>query len=392
MTPRSLALLVAVAAALGLAPTARAAMPYEVPVIIELTGGGSFSGKGVAAQLEALQDNVNKAGGIAGRPLHFSFHDDQSSPQVAVQLAGAIVAKRPAIVLSSVLVAMCNAVAPLMKGGPVLYCLSPAFHPAAGSHTFSANTATDYQFLALMRYFRLKGWTKIAVLNGTDATGQNADKAVVHALANPENAGMKLVEHEHFALTDVSVAAQMARINSSGAQTMIAWTTGAAAATVFKGMIQAALDIPIATSAGNETFAQMEQYAEFLPKRLIIPSALYPEHRGLLSLDPRVEQAQADMVATLQAHGLRPDVATGDAWDPGLILVAALRKLGPGATPAQIGDFIAHLTDFPGVNGLYDFKKYPDRGLGPESATLVTYDPKAKNWMWLSQPGGTPLH
>ena len=44
-----------------------------------------------------------------------------------------------------------------------------------------------------------------------------------------------------------------------------------------------------------------------------------------------------------------------------------------------------------GVDGIYDFKKYPERGLGPDASTVTTYDPKTKAWVWLSKPGGEPL-
>jgi len=79
------------------------------------------------------------------------------------------------------------------------------------------------------------------------------------------------------------------------------------------------------------------------------------------------------------------------AWDAGLIVVEGLRKLGPNATSAQLRDFIAHLTNFAGVDGVYDFVKYPERGLGPDGSTVTTYDPATKSWKWLSKPGGEPL-
>jgi branched-chain amino acid transport system substrate-binding protein len=53
--------------------------------------------------------------------------------------------------------------------------------------------------------------------------------------------------------------------------------------------------------------------------------------------------------------------------------------------------YIEGLTGFAGVDGSYDFKKYPQRGLGPESSTVTTYDAKSDSWVWLSQPGGEPL-
>jgi len=369
----------------------RAAEPYDVHVILPMTGGGSFVGKGQQDSLQALEASVNKAGGIQGRPLHLVFHDDQTSPQIAVQLATSLIAQKPAVILGSSLVAMCNAMAPLMKSGPVMYCLSPGFHPAAGGYAFSASSSSYDQIAALIRYYRLKGWTEIAALSGTDATGQDADKAIGQILAMPENSGVKLVEHQHFNPTDVSVAAQLERVKASGAKAVIAWSTGAPVATVFKGAIQAALDLPIAPSSGNQTFAQMAQYADFLPKQFLVPSALYPEHEGVLQLDPRIEKVQHEMYAILAERGLKADNMVATSWDAGLIVVEALRKLGPDATAEQLRQYIADLADFAGVDGIYDFKAYPERGLGPSSSAIVGYDAAGKRWVWLSKPGGEPL-
>ncbi len=374
-----------------LSPSAQAAEPYDIHVILPLTGGGSFVGKGQQDSLSALEALVNKEGGIAGRPLRFVYHDDQTSPQVAVQLANDILADRPAVMLGSSLVAMCAAIAPLMKNGPVDYCLSPGFHPSAGSYIFSASSSSIDQVAAVIRYYRLKGWTRLAVMNTTDASGQDGDRAIDEVLARPENRDMHKVEQQHFNPTDLSVAAQIERIKASGAQALITWATGAPVATAFKGAIQAGLDIPITPTSGNQTFAQMTQWAEFLPKHLLLPSALFPEHDGVLTLDPRVEKAQHEMYAVLKERNLKADNMEATSWDAGLIVVAALRQLGPKATAEQIRGYIANLTDFAGIDGTYDFKKYPERGLGPDDAIVVSYDPQGKRWVWLTKPGGAPL-
>jgi branched-chain amino acid transport system substrate-binding protein len=380
----------ALATAVGVAP-ARAADPYDLHVVLPLTGGGSFIGSETKANFEALEALVNQDGGIQGRPVRFVFSDDQSSPQRAVQLTSEILEAKPPVVIGSAIVGMCNAMAPLMAKGPVQYCLSPSFKAPAGGYGFSAAPASDDQVAALIRYFRLKGWTKLAVLNSIDATGQNADASIERALAVPENKEVKKVEHQHFNPTDVSVAAQMERIKAAGADSLIAWTTGAQVATVFKAMIQAAVDIPIGTSSGNQIFAQLDQYIAFLPKHLYIGSAIHPEHEGVLQLDPRVEAVQHRMYAALAAHNLRADIATAASWDAGLIVVDALRKLGVAATADQIRQHIIGLTDFAGIDGIYNFNEHPDRGIGPESSTVVTYDPEKKRWVWLSKPGGVPL-
>ena len=105
--------------------------------------------------------------------------------------------------------------------------------------------------------------------------------AVALGLMKPENATITLVEQQHFNPSDISVAAQIERIKASGAQAMIAWTTGVPVATVFKGMIQAGLDIPVGISSGNQVFPQMEQFAAFLPKQALIGSAPKASSPGL---------------------------------------------------------------------------------------------------------------
>jgi branched-chain amino acid transport system substrate-binding protein len=386
---RRMILAMTLLAGCGLAP-AQAAEPVAIDVILPLSGGGSFIGLAYQENLRALQEEVNRTGGITGRPVQFVFHDDETNPQQDVVLANQILASHPPVIIGSAIVALCNAMAPLMARGPVLYCLSPSITPPADGYIFSADPASTAQVMALVRYFREKGWTRLAVLNSTDATGQVADKDIQKTLALAENQSVQVVASEHFNPGDLSVQAQIEKIRTSGAQAMLTWTTGASIANVFKAMIQAGLDLPVGTSAGNQTIGQMEQYVSFMPPHLLIASCLFPEHGPDLKLDPRVEQAQADMFRVFAERKMRPDV-TSAGWDVGLIVVDALRKLGPNASAGAVRDAIAGMTDFAGINGLYDFRKYPGRGLGPENMVVVSYNPPTKGWTWLSRPGGEPL-
>jgi branched-chain amino acid transport system substrate-binding protein len=376
----------------SLSSAALAAGTYDINVVLPLTGSAAFVGQGERDSLLALQDQINASGGIADDKLNFIFHDDQTQPQLAVQLTTQIVGSQPAVVMGSSLVAMCLAMAPLVESGPLQYCLSPGIHPKAGSYVLSTSSSSTDQIAAVVRYYRMMGWTKIATLMTTDASGQDGDRSVAEVLQLPENKGkIDLLIQEHFTPSDVSVAAQMARIKGSGAQAIIAWTTGAPAATVFRSMAQQGVDLPVAPTSGNQTFAAMKQWQAFLPKQLILASALYPQHPPGVKLDPAVESAQQLMNASLAKRGLKADNMVATTWDAGLIVASGLRKLGSGATAAQLRQYIDGLTDFAGVDGTYNFSKYPQRGLGPESSTVTTYDAKTDSWVWLSQPGGAPL-
>jgi branched-chain amino acid transport system substrate-binding protein len=379
-----------VVAALGSGPV-RAAEPYKINVIIPLTGGGSFLGSGTKATLEALKGVVNKEGGINGQPVDFLYQDDQSSPQTAVQLTSAVVGEKPAVLIGSSLVAMCNAMAPLLHDGPFDYCLSPGAHPAPGSFQFSSSVDTHSLIEALVRYFRSQGYTRIAFMTSTDASGQDAERGFDEILKLPENADVQVVERQRFNPTDVSVSAQIERIKSANPQAFIAWTTGAPVATVFKAVLQAGLDVPLGTTNGNQQHPQMVQYKDFLPKQLFFPTSLFPRHEGLYKLDPRVEAEQQKFYAALEAANVKPDNQAELTWDPANMIIGALRKLGTKATAQQVHDYIAGQTDLAGINGLYNFKEVPQRGVTVKNAVVTRWDAAAQNWIPVSLPSGAPL-
>ena len=368
-----------------------AADNYEINVILPQTGGASFLGKAEQHALELVQKSVNAGGGIQGRPVQFNFFDDQSSPQTAVQMANQVLATHPAVMIGSSIVAMCNAMAPLMQNGPVMYCMSPGIHPANGSYVFTSSVSTHDLENALIRYFRLKGWTRIALITSTDASGQDAERGIDDILKLPENKDMKLVERVHFNPTDVSVSAQIERVKAAQPQAFIAWSTGAPAATIFKGIVQAGLNVPVATTDGNMTYTQMKQYAAFMPKDLYFPVGLWALQNPSVKVPPEVKKAQDEFYAAYRAENAAPDEAANLAWGPAMLLIDALRKLPPNASAVQVRDYLARLKNHAGINGMFDFNSVSQRGLGVQNAIVTRWDAAKQRWETMSQPTGIPL-
>ena len=190
--------------------------------------------------------------------------------------------------------------------------------------------------------------------------------------------------------SDVSASSQIQRIKGANPQALIAWSTGSAIGTVFKAIGEAALNVPVATTDGNMTYAQMAQYASFLPKELYIPS---PE--WLPNAPKDAPQAQVDaknaFYSAFSGSSEKPDAASSFAWDPAMLVVTALRKLGPSATAQQLRDYLSNIQGVAGVNGIYDFKKTPQRGVNDSSVYVTRWDPSQKTWIVVSQSRGVPL-
>ena len=380
---------VALAALLVAAPV-RAAEPYEINVILPLTGPAAFLGKGEETSLQLAEKAMNASGGIHGQPVKFVIQDDGTSPQTGVQLANEVIAKKPAVLLGSSLVAICRAMGPLMADGPVNYCFSPGVHPEAGSYVFTASVSTLDLAHSLLRYYRLRGWKKLALMFSSDATGQDAENGIKSVLANADFKDVQVVDTEHFNTTDLSVTAQIAHIKASGAQAMVAWTTGSPIATIFRGIQQEGLDIPVATTDGNMTYAQMTQYKDFLPKQLYIPAAQWVVSDPDL-LAPALRKPHEVFYKSFEAAGVKPDIASELAWDAGWIVVDSLRQLGPNATAKQLRDHMTKLRGFAGVNGVYDFTKTPQRGLDVGDSVVTRWSPEKATWEVVSKPAGVPL-
>lgn len=388
MSVRVLLAALLVAAFAGAPRSGSAADPFEIDAIVDQSGSAAFTGHDSIQSLGAIEGIVNQSGGINGRPIKIVIHDDQTDPKVAVQLMNAIIAQHRAVVLGPSIAATCAAVQPLIKDNIVAYCLSPAVHPQPGEYLFSTSTESTVQFAAIANYFAKRGYAKVATITATDTTGQDGDRSMDAAVSKMR--GLELVDREHFAIGDISVAAQISRIKSSGAQAMVAWSTGSALGTILHAMADVGLNIPILTTGGNMSYAQLKQYAGITPKDLLFTSllALTPE----LVTDRATKTAIATFDRTLAAEGVTvPGFTNQTAWDPAFIVISAFRKLGTNATPTQLRDYIAGLHGFTGVNGPYDFTAHPQRGLGGEAVVIARWDAAREKFEAVSKGGGDPL-
>jgi branched-chain amino acid transport system substrate-binding protein len=359
--------------------------PFEINVISPATGSGAFLGKSYKETFSALEIAINRSGGIRGKRVAFVLNDSQTSPQTGLQIANGLIAKHVVAFIDGGPSTVCGATIPVVVNtGPVDYCLSPVIHPPSGSYVFSAGLSSVDQARLAVRYFRERGWTKIAMLSSTDTTGEDLERQTDLALKASENGAVAIVSRDHFTGADLSVAAQVARIKASEAQAVIVWTTGTPFGTVVRSLADAGVALPVLTTNSNMTYAQMSAYAPQMPAQLYFPAllALTPEATGKGPL----HDAQAAYLAAFKAVGVRPDEGHILAWDPTMILVSALRKLGTAASATQIRDYILHLHGWVGVDGVYDFSSGNQRGVADNAAAIARWDAKKKAWVRVSRP------
>jgi branched-chain amino acid transport system substrate-binding protein len=282
---------------------------------------------------------------------------------------------------------MCKAIQPTFASGTVNYCLSPVITPEPDGTVFSASVSGRDFVRASIRYFRLRGWKRIASLNTTDASGSIADGDIAAALKDPENRDVSLVAAEHFNPGDTSVTAQVAKIKSAGPQAIIVWTPGTPFGTALHGLQDVGLDVPVMTSSANMVVGQLKSYASIVPKDLFFQGVPFIEGVPQTKPSPAL-QAFSSAIA---AAGMQQDFQSGIAWDPAMIVVDALRKLGPGATASQLHAYLENLHGYVGISGTYDFRGGNQRGLTIDDVVITRWDQANAKVTTVAMHGGVPL-
>ncbi len=364
--------------------------PYVIHAIISQTGAASFLGSREAKSLQALVALTNKQGGIDGHPLQVDIQDNQSTPQTAVSYATPLVSANVPLIFNGSVVAVDASVDALAtSSGPFIYDLSPGTHPKAGSMVFSAGISTKFDAQSYLTFLKAKGLTNIAAITSTDGSGVDGFKQLQATLAKPEFSSFKLLTHQTFDPTAVSVSAQLSVIKAAKPQALIIWTTGTPLGTVLNGMSSLGMqNIPTVTTDGNAAYAELTHFGSILPKTLYFPT-------GSLYLPP-ADIANAAVKAKVQAFdtavaaaGGHPGDAWGLSWDPAQLVIGALQKLGIKATAPQILNYMQNLHNVAGVFGVYNTSTSDHRGLSTQDVYMTVWN--GSSFTPVSGPGGTPL-
>ena len=361
--------------------------PYEMHVVLSLTGPGTLLGTAEQLSMKALEGAVNEQGGIRGQPIRFSFYDDQTNPVIALQLATAIVEKKVPVIFGSSLSASCRAMAPLTKSGPLLYCFSSGVEPEKDSYLYTIIMSAYDVIATTMRFFRSRGWRRVALITTTDASGQGNDQDFQKVFHTAEFSDLTLVASEHVGSADLSAAAQISRIAAAAPDAIAIWAPGTAFGTILRSMKDAGMDLPTASTQAKMSNAQLHQYDAMLPTALYFPTEPFMGH---VAATPQARKAQKFFFDAVKKNGLVADALMSGSWDPAMIVVDALRSLGTNMTASQLRTYIDGLHDYGGICGVYDFRGANHRGLGQKDVIIMRWERLKNAWTTVSSP--RPAH
>jgi branched-chain amino acid transport system substrate-binding protein len=385
----AIALLVSFASLSAASRTSAASEPYMLYAIASLTGQGAYQGKVTSAAYKMYANLINKSGGINGQPIQVEVLDDESSAKIAVELANQIIAKHVAVILGPTIQATCNAVGALAVAGPVVFCQSPGLSPPKDSFIFSSGVAITHTVPIAVRFTRLNGTKRLALLIANDATGARTEQLLNETLALRENRSIEVVAREHFENSALGVPAQLSHIQSAKPDFIYVSASGTPFQTLLRGMRDLGLKTPVITSIAN-------MHEEFLmPFIGGLPDGVYfngPIYWGMDAQNAGpMKTALGEYTQAHKEAGTPVTAEDAYGWDSGKLVIDALRKLGPATTADQLRRYLLGLHGFYGIYGQYDFRRGDQHGLTEDSSIIIKFNPDRRTFDVASGPGGALL-
>ncbi len=347
-TVRTLALAAAMACT---AWGALAVEPIRIGSVLSVTGPAAFLGDPELKTLQLYVEEINKKGGVLGRPLELVHYDDGSDAAKANSFGKRLIEDdKVDLLIGGTTTGSTMSMVPLVeKAGIPFISLAGAVVVIEPIKKWVFKTPHTDRMAAekVFEDMKKRGISKIALLSETSGFGASGKKETEGAAAR---FGITLVANETFGPKDTDVGPQLTKIkNTPEVQAVFVFGLGQGPAIVTKNYQQLGITLPHYQSHGvaSDDYLKIAgSAAEGV--RLPSPAQLIPEK--LAANDPQ----KAVVVAYEKAYKERykQDVSTfgGYAYDALMLAVDAIKRSG-GTDKAKVRDAIESTKGYVGSSG-----------------------------------------
>ena len=338
----------ALAALISVSGPSRAGDAYVVGVTAALTGPPASTYAPAVEALRIYLDRVNAAGGVNGKKIKLVIEDDSAQPsRAAANVKQLLIEDSPVLMLDAslsstyapVIAETENAGVPLMFASSV--CPKDVYPPAKAGEFCTTAFATNYDSRAALSF--IKETAKQPVKIGLVAMAIPVSRGEIDfADKQAPGFGMTAVAKEDIPPPTADYTPYATKINEAGANWVWAWAPWVTQVRTFEALRR------LGWSGEYVTWAHLQAENEL---RRIKDPKLY-----VIGADALFEDGlpiQKEIAAAAMAAGSKyPADEMTEGWIAGMVVEAALKGAGPGATPAKVQVSMQNLkVDLKGLRG-----------------------------------------
>jgi branched-chain amino acid transport system substrate-binding protein len=330
----------------------RAAEPLKIGMVAPVTGPQAESGRYEIQGAQLAVEEINKAGGLLGRPIELVIEDDQTTNPGVVLAFSKLAGDKdiPAFIgpfLSTQIHAMAPDIQrlgkPVMIGGTdpqLTHMGNPWLFRCRPNDIYSARVIADYGVNTL-------GKKKWAIVHSTDAFGANGMKNLVEVL---KRAGVEPVLIQGYTNNSQDFTPVAFAVKQSGADVMSTYMTFSPDQAIFARQLRQ-LDVNIAW-VGSPTTVQTTAL------KLAGP-ALYGSYAVsdfAADSSPAAKEFATKYEATYKSAA---DYRGAWTYDAAHVLALAIEN-AKSIDPQQIREAILSVKNYQGAEGIYNFDQNGD--------------------------------
>jgi len=378
-TGKILVVLVAALSVCLMLVNAYAKEPYKIGALFAVTGAASFLGEPEKNTALMLQEQINKTGGINGHPLEIIIEDTKSDETQAVLSAKKLLEKDKVLaIVGPSTTGESMALVPILNDAntPLLSCAAgaPITQPAKDRPWIFKTPQYDISAVeAIYGYMKKHGISKVGIITISTGFGDAGKKAL---LEMAPKYGITIVAEEKYGPKDSDMTTQLTKIKASGAQAVINWSVGPGQVIVTKNWHALKMGIPLYQSHGwgskkNIELAGKAAEGVIAPLgRLVVWDKLPDNHPQKALLKKYTQDYEA-------RYKSEPGTFGGHAYDSIMIIVEALKKVGPDRK--KIRDYVeTNIKKWPGTGGVFNISPDDHCGLDKTAFEMVV----VKNGDW----------
>ena len=355
MTFKRLALSLAVATAL--AGSAYAADPIKIGLTGPFTGGSSSMGVSMRDGVKLAIDEINKAGGVLGRPLQAIERDDEAKNEVGVQIAQELINKEGVVATLGFIntgVALASqrfyqeAEIPVINNVATGSVISKQFAPPEQKANYVFRTSANDLIQSGMiadEAIKRQGFKKPAILADSTNYGQLGRADLERTLAA---LGVKPVAVDKFNIGDTDMTAQVLRAKEAGADVILTYAIGPELAQIANSMAKLGWKVPM---IGSWTLSMANFIDTAGPNG---DGAMMPQTFIQLPTTPKRKAFIEAYQAAYKTDRMPSPVSAAQGYDSVYLLAAAIKQAG-STDGRKVREALENLnTKIEGVVTVYD--------------------------------------
>lgn len=324
----------------------------KIGMVVPMTGAAAESGSFAQTGAKIALEQVNKAGGVLGKPLELIFEDDQTTNPGAV-LAFSKLASQPDIVafLGSIRSTQMHAMAPdmLKVGKPVGFGgTDPNLTKLGNPWLFRFRPNDSYSGKVIAQFGSKElGKKKWAIVHSTDAFGTAGGKALADAL--PEN-GATLALDQGYANQSQDFTPVVLAVRQSGADILGTYFTFETDLGIFARQLrQLGVNIPWVGSPSIVNISALK----------LAGPALFNTYGVADYAEDSSPASKAFGTAYRDVRKVAPDNQSSWTFDAVTCLAMAMNKAG-STEPNKVREAMLAIRGHKGAEGEYNFDKNGD--------------------------------